>query len=494
MGARDWRSRTNGEGRGNVDGDCNPGKTSIGQGLSRSSIYLLIVVVLTLADLLLGWRWVALLALPVLVAYFIRERHRLIINSRVLLFACAALAIIALFRRDAAALFATAASRTIYLPTFLVMLGFLRAAASGSDVIASAGRYLVNQAPSRRFLSLALGGHVFGILFNIGGLALIVDMTKQANTLSAAGNDPAVVDLRERRMTTAIMCGFAAMVFWSPLGVAMNLILASIPGLSWGEVIPVGLLLTVGFIGLGWILDLLLTPSSGRAVATRTSEPGGGLALATVVGHIAAISLLTGAADYLLRFPFQTALLIVVPLYAYVWAVSTAYRRQDQTPYSNSLRVMIDRGVSRFPTYANEVAMFAVSGFLGAMLTALIPREWLQAAFVHHPLPPGVLAALISISTAFLGFIGLTPMVTAGIVASALSSIEIPGFSKLALTLAIVGGWAGIIAASPMGSSLVMVSTMIGRSPWQVAVKWSGPLAVASFAICVILELLLLSH
>ena len=138
--------------------------------------------------------------------------------------------------------------------------------------------------------------------------------------------------------------------------------------------------------------------------------------------------------------------------------------------------------------------MFAVSGFLGAVLTALIPREWLQAAFVHHPLPPGVLAALISISTAFLGFIGLTPMVTAGIVASALSSIEIPGFSKLALTLAIVGGWAGIIAASPMGSSLVMVSTMIGRSPWQVAVKWSGPLAVASLAICVILELLLLSH
>ena len=45
------------------------------------------------------------------------------------------------------------------------------------------GRYLVNQPPGRRYLALTFGGHIFGILLNMGGLALLASMLEAGETL-----------------------------------------------------------------------------------------------------------------------------------------------------------------------------------------------------------------------------------------------------------------------------------------------------------------------
>ena len=80
----------------------------------------------------------------------------------------------------------------IFLPAFLAVLSLLRAAATMSPAVAAAGRHLVNQPLSRRYIALVIGGNLFGVLLNIGGLVLLLDMIKQANTLEAAGGDRAL--------------------------------------------------------------------------------------------------------------------------------------------------------------------------------------------------------------------------------------------------------------------------------------------------------------
>src|SRR6516225_1742620 len=143
---------------------------------SPASLALALVTALTLAELLGGWRQAAVIGMAPLIAYLGLAWGRLMINARILIVFCAGLAVLAAMRPDASTILTAASVRSIYLPAFIAMLGLLRAAASGSEVVAAAGRHLVNQPPRRRYLALSLGGQVFGILFNVGGLALLIDM------------------------------------------------------------------------------------------------------------------------------------------------------------------------------------------------------------------------------------------------------------------------------------------------------------------------------
>jgi hypothetical protein len=458
--------------------------------LPAEALFLSAVIVLAFVDVFTGWRPAAFVAVPLLIAYFAGLWGRMILNGRILLICCAAIAVIAATRPGAAQILGTGASRMIYLPAFVALLGLLRAAAGASNMIALAGRHLVSQPPSRRYIALSFGGHFFGILLNIGGLALLVEMVRDANTLEAAGGDPDIVAWRERRMTVAVLRGFAGIAYWSPLGVSFNLLLVSVPGLTWGQAGPIGMVCAASFIGLGWVFDQFQRPK-GLRPRPITKVRGGARAVAAVICHVAAVSALTGAVEYALSLPFQTALLIAVPAYAFFWLLALRLSLSDPTPVKSSAAILIDRGIASFPTYANEIAVFAASGFLGAALVALVPREALQAFFLSFAVPPGVFCGFLCITVAFLGIIGLNPMIGATILAGAVASAEIPGLPKVAIVLAIAAGWAITVVASPMNSALVMTSILVGKRPRKLAVEWNGAFALGALFISVGLLIIL---
>ena len=447
-----------------------------------AALFLCVVIGLTFVNVFAGSRLSAFLAVPFLCAYFIACWNRIILNGRMLLGACALVALAAAFHKDSAVIFAAGAARMIYLPSFVALLGLLRAAAGSSPVIAAAGRHLVNQPPARRYAALSFGGHFFGVLLNIGGLALLVETVRDANTLEAAGGSHEIVAWRERRMTTAALRGFAAMPFWSPLGVSFNLLLVSVPGLTWWQCGPTGLVCAAAFIGLGWFFDRLQRPR-GIVAPAVTKVPGGALAVASVIGHVAAVTALTWLVEFALALPFQTALLASVPAYAFAWLWTIRRADADPKPSTGAAKIMLRKGVGAFPAYVNEIAVFAASGFLGAVLVALVPRESLQAFFMSFSLPPGVFAALLCVAVAAMGFIGLNPMISATILASAVSSADLPGLPKSAIVLAIAAGWAFTVVGSPVNSALVMTAAIAERKPWTVAVTWNGRFALAALAL-----------
>jgi len=447
-----------------------------------AAICLTVATLLVLADVIGGLPVAALAAVPALCVYFALCWPRLMVNAKVLFGICLAVATWAWIADRAWEIYSGAASRTAYLPALIAMLSLLRAAASASQSIAIAGRHLVNQPPSRRYVALSFGGNAFGVLFNIGGLALLIDMTKRANTLEAAGGDARIVHWRERRMTSAVLRGFAAVIFWSPLGISLNLLLTLLPDVRWADILPIGLACAVGFIALGWLFDQLQRPPAPRPT-TRPREPGGWRALAIVVGHVVLLAAITWAAELATGRPFQTVLLVIVPVYSVLWAIGSHLAQKHPAPVTASASVIRREGIARYPDYANELAVFAASGFLGVSMVALVPREATQAVLATLALPPGVFASLLSLIVVGLAFLGLNPLVTSAILAGAAANIHIPGLPSEAILFAIATGWACTVLTSPMNTSLVMTASMIGRSSFEVGVRWNGAFAATVMII-----------
>lgn len=449
-----------------------------------SSWMLVAVFVCALADGLFGFRYAALVGAPFLVGYIMREWRILLTAARVLLVVCALLAIVAAFRPDALDLLTRAASRMIYFPAFVAVLSLLRAAASRSQATAAAGRYLVAQPPSRRYVALTLGGHFFGILFNIGGLALLVDMIKKANTLEAAGGQAWVQELREKRMVVAVMRGFSCIALWSPLGVALNLLLASMPGLAWADVAPYGVSVAIAFMALGWAFDRWESPPSTGA-APRVSEPRGLLAVVRIIGHVVALSMIGLIAELLSHISFQALLLVLVPTYAAVWGLMVELIERRPAPVKAAFDVLMERGIRRFGSYANEIAVFSTSGFLGVVLVALAPRDAIQTWMSAAALPPGVVMAGLATTVVALGMIGINPIITASILAGSFATIDVPGLSKIGVALSLAAGWTCVISVGPAMSSLVMLSAQLGRPSKQVGLQWNGRYALTAFVLTI---------
>lgn len=425
------------------------------------------------AGLLLGWSWGGVLATPFLVAYLVLCWPRIMLSARLLLIACLLLCLFVLTLPGGVDLLKEALARTTFLPAFVAALGLLRAAADASGTVARAGRVLVSQPPSRRYAALTVGGQIFAILFNIGGLALLLDMTRRANTLEAANGDPRVVALRERRMTLAILRGFSTIPFWSPLGLALNLLLASMPDVAWMDVAPAGFAASIAFMGLGFLFDRLENPPSGRPPA-RLEGAGGGWAVVAMVGHIVLLCGLALGAELLLEIPFQAVLINLVPLYAMGWLIASGLRRGGGEILSSSARLLRDKGIARWPAYANEISIFVASGLMGVILAELAPREALQALIWGLDLPAGVFAAGLAAVVFVLGFIGIHPMITAAILAGTFSAITVPGLSHADVVLALAGGWVCIIGLGPMMSSLVLTAAIVGRQSSVLGLKWNG--------------------
>lgn len=449
--------------------------------LTAAALSLGVLLPLVDADMLLGWRWAGAIATPFLMVYFACCWRRIMVTAKALLILCGALGLMVLTRPNGVDTLLAALSRMTFFPAFVAALALLRAAADTSATVERAGKLLVNQPPSRRYAALTAGGHIFGILLNIGGLALLLDMTRRANTLDSAFGDPRVVELREKRMTMAVLRGFSSIAFWSPLGLALNLLLACMPGVAWADVAPYGLAAALAFMALGLLFDLVESPRPTRPRAAP-SDPGGIWAVAALVGHIAALSGLALAAEYLTHFSFQAILINLVPLYAVAWLLGSALKT-GAASVPHAARTLRDKGVARWPNYANEIAIFAASGLLGVILADLAPRDALEAAIVAMSAPAGIFAAGLSLAVVGAGLLGVNPMISTSILAATLSSIAVPGLSQGNILLALAGGWACIIGLGPLMSSLVMASAVIGRPPSLVGFKWNGRFVLAAVVL-----------
>ena len=448
---------------------------------ARSALLLAITLAGAIVHAYTRWPVAGYVAAPALVLYIALEWPRLRGNARLLVAACVVLGVYAGVSTGAWRKVGDGLAASCFYPAFLAALSFLRDAAASSPMVERAGRYLVAQPPGRRYAALTFGGHVFGILLNLGGLALLASMLKQTNTLEAAGGDQTRFELREKRMTLAVLRGFHSMAMWCPLSITMALLFSLTPGAHWSEYAPYGLALTAVFLALGWLFDFIQFPRARTAPANE--DPGGWRAALAMLGQVTAITLIALAFEQMTGIRFTIHILVVVPLFALGWLMLQNAALGPAQSFSRSLSTLVERSKLGFPAYANEVTLFGTAGFLGAMTPLVVPEETLVAVITNLHLTPAALSVAIVLVIAALSVVGINAMVTVTMLVGALAHAPATGLSPLKLVFVIVGAWSLSNGMSPLNSSMVLLGGVMGKPSETITIRWNGVFATTTLVL-----------
>lgn len=371
--------------------------------------------------------------------------------------------------------------RMTFLVALLALLGMLRVVAQSAPEITAAGRYLTAQPPGRRYWALSFGGHAFGVLINLGGLAILLDMTRQA--LTAAGDIPDQVrEWKLRRMTTAVLRGFSLVALWSPFGFGINLLLLSMPDLRYFQIGPLGFALSFAFALWGWLVDRLTAPGPTQvAPAPVRPDPDDRGAVALMLGHVASMAAIVFALNLATGLDFQRALLVGVPTYSLIWA--TRLGRAHQGGPVNAIHQATAETVRRFPLAAGELGVFASAGFMAVLMLELVPVDQVQALIVHWQLAPWQIIVLLNLTLFGLGAVGINPIITASVLGSLVTHLDVPGLSPLAAAIGMAGAWSCVMGFTPFITTIAYTGALIGRPAASVGLVWNGTYCVSALSL-----------
>lgn len=380
-----------------------------------------------------------------------------------------------------------AADRMVFLATLIAMLGTLRSAAVFAPEVARAGIFLTNQPASRRYLALASGGHLFGVLINFGGLALLLDLAARSMSSQATRDlPPDVQEARRRRMTIATIRGFGLISLWSPFGFATNAILITLPGISYWQFGPLGFAMSFLFLGVGWAFDRW-QGRRFRQQGLRPAQPpeGAWIGAAMLVGHVLLLGALVAVLQAAAPISFQQSLILVVPAYSLLWAALTGW--QEARRPAQGIRRAADATWHRLAEMGPEVSVFAAAGFLPVMLLAMIPVGALQDAIAALGLEALPMALGLVVAIVLLAFVGINPIVSSSILGAIAVQLAIPGLGVTVIALAITGGWSAVIGLSPFLTTLIIAASVVGRPTWVIGPVWNGAYSLTILCIWLLL-------
>lgn len=438
-----------------------------------ASLCIVIVVAVSYAGMAVASPVLGLIAGAALAVYLLLCWRQFTAATWITVGLCAVVLALALLRGIDLPTLARGLERMAFLAALLALLGSLRAVAATAPEIAQAGRYLTAQPPSRRYLAMTMGGHVFGLLINLGGMAILLDMTRRSLDDTAAHLSAYLRGWRLRRMTTAVLRGFSLVPLWSPIGLGLNALLLAMPGLQYGDVGPPGMAAAALFLGWGWFLDWLRAPRippAQRPAFTPDPADRGGLLL--LVGHVAALGGLVLGLHAVTSLGFQQALLVAVPGYSLIWAALIG--RRTGIGSWVSMRRTAAGTVRRFSGAAAEIGVFASAGLLSVLALEIIPVDQVQALVAGTIGAPWQMVVLINLAMFVLATVGVNPIITAAVVGSLVSELDIPGLSDAAAALCLAGSWGCVMGFTPLITTVVYAGALVGQPPTVVGMRWNG--------------------
>lgn len=423
---------------------------------------------------------ISIAAVPFFGAYLVIAYRNIARVGWVLLFFSLAIAVLALADGIETRIFTEAAGRIVFLSALLTAAAFLRIAATQDSVVVVAGEFLTLQPPTRRYASLGAGGHLFGVLLNLGGLGVMLEVIMKGLAAHRHEMDDFVYEARKRRMVSACMRGFSSIAFWTPFGIALNLMILTIPGLEWATLAPYGIALAGVLFLLGWLLDTVewwRPPSArGRAPPLTGDLPGWARwSVLIVAGHVLVLGTAVVALDTATEYSFQTVLITIMPVYALLWL---GLRRGIGSIPDTSRRF-----VAQAPGFATEMSVIASAGFIGLVALQVVPVEWIADHLGWIAARP-VMTVVMLIMTVFLtGLLGVHPMISVVLLAEVVNRVGVDGLSPLALGLALAGGWSSVICMGPAITAVVYASSIVGERPMTIGLRWNGVFGLASILL-----------
>jgi hypothetical protein len=449
-----------------------------------AAISLPIVLVTTLLRALGLIDMLAVLGHVALVVYVLAEWPRLPRVNRLLLWsAVVSMALLPVFVAEPLPVLREALNRATYYATFVTALAFLREAAATSRLVRECGYLIINQPPTKRYLTLTSGSLLFGIILNIGAINLLGVMTARSNTLRAAGGNPAVQQARGKRMALALLRGFALTPLASPFSITLVVVLSSFPGLQWYDVLPLGFLVAAVLLGFGWWLDRRTAPRHLAALVPALDRRGGWLPLVRFAALVLSIVGVAIGLELLLQIPLVLAILLSAPPMGLVWMAVQRKRYGPQRALGYASTHLGRRSVHLFPSLRAEVGILGGAGFTGVLLAAMLPAEVVAQVLAALHLTGPAVAILLMAVVLLASHLGLNPIVTVTLLAAALPAPQALGLAPELAGLAFMSAWALAVNSSPMTASVLLLSHLANTTPATLGYRWNGSYTVGGFLL-----------
>lgn len=357
--------------------------------------------------------------------------------------------------------------------SFLSVLGMLRYAVGGSEIIRNSAEYLMNMPGRRRYQAVKVGSHMLSLLFNIGIISLLGQMVAKATE----GQDR---QGERRSILLAAMRGTVLMTIWSPLGVGFAIITQSIPALA-----PTAFIIAAFATAAALILvtTLFHTETTGQTtcVATNGEVPS---AVPLVITLCACFGLFGGtlAIHAALDVSPLVASLILLPLFAIGWVIY-----EQRVPFSR-LGHEVKGMVGNMSVMRTESAIYLSASVIGATAVVFLDGRGDFLADLNQ-LPPSVLAGLCIVVIAASALLFVPHSIVVVFLAQLFGAATFGNAHPMLLALALSLGWAAGIALSPISAMTITMARLTSTSATTIVLRWNGAFAVTVMASSLLLVL-----
>jgi len=348
----------------------------------------------------------------------------------------------------------------------MMVLGLLRQPVKRAATTRRAAEALLAAPPGRRFGVVLTGAQFMALMFNLGIIAMIGDLTQPAD-----GRDMRS-DPTRRSVILASMRGAALTTIWSPMSLGFAIVTTNLPALEPLRLIAVAFLFTVAIMALASRWPLLPEGARPHPVASDAPVPKGGRAVLAVLAVSAVLLGLTIAAHRLLGLGFTLASVTVLPAVALIWL---AIEGKAEGP---DFGARLGEAVSGLADLRSEATLFLAANVIGAGLAIAIEASplWPVLNSGGFATLPVLLATLVLIPGTAASYLPNTIMVVLAAQVFGGTKLGLTHPLSLALTLCI--GWSMAICVNPISAMNLVSGRFCGVSGSTVALRWNVPFAL----------------
>ena len=354
-----------------------------------------------------------------------------------------------------------------FIAAFFTALTTLRHAAQTSPTIQACGKFLASQPPGRRYAALTVGGQMFGLLLNYGSIALLGSLAVADSELEQNRD---IRNHRIRRMLLAIQRGFISTLPWSPLSFAVAISTALVPGTSWAQSAPPGLVNGAIIALVGWALDTLFKPKLSAPPAYRKRE-GSWFSLLPLGLLLGIMVLLIGGMHFLTGIRVVGLVILIVPLISIVWIRLQSSSGEPLREVWHRTRTYVARDLLQ---YRSEMVLLTMAGYIGAVGSPLLVSVAGQFGFDLVGFPSWVILVSLVWFIPLVGQVGMNPILAVSLVAPLLPDAAGLGIAPTALVVAITAGWTLSGISSPYTATTLLIGHFAGISATRVGLRWNG--------------------
>ncbi|MDO8298986.1 hypothetical protein [Lacisediminimonas sp.] len=278
-------------------------------------------------------------------------------------------------------------------------------------------------------------------------------------------------------IATSTTCGHLMSLLWSPVSGVLAAILTGLR-VSWFDVVPVMVPLSIVILVVNWLLFRLLEKGSGEPLPPVADAPtpiqlvqarNRLLQLGLVI--VMLVFVMVGL-EQLLHLGLVTVVVIACIPFTLAWSLLIGQAR----PF---VRTTLHDMSVRMPRMAEMFAIFLCGGFFASALnlSGYVHEANVGLLALREMLGPRPFLMALPLVALMGSMVGLHPLVAMAILAEALKP-EVLGIAPHHLAIALTGGALLTYMLGPFGGTLGLVSTFTNMSTWRLS-WWNLPYGIS---------------